>query len=404
MHLSVFFENKVILFINVLLGLFFVLSNFESLSDITGTNTMYSFYLRFLIMFAISILLLFSIDRGNVLSLKIKGLSLTFLVSLWAIYVFCNMLLTTPYLNMGVITIFLSSYFWIFIYFYGLYVGKYNTSKSIIGVFFFILPILLYMLIFASNRRSLEFENQLASINYVMYAVLLLPWFFLVKSNVVKIFTLLLISGASFFSMKRGVSIVAVLLMLNFVYWQFLRNNKKSIFFRFILLILFLFIGVSLLFFVNEFSNGFLLQRFLNMQEDHGSGRGDIYYLVIKGFMELDFFEKLFGSGYYSVSLNNVTHSFEALSAHNDPLEILYDYGILGESIYISFFLFLIKRMCYFAKRNPDLSLSYSSSIIIFIVLSLISHLIIYPTYFVSLTLFWGVVEGMEKKGDLKKM
>ena len=46
-------------------------------------------------------------------------------------------------------------------------------------------------------------------------------------------------------------------------------------------------------------------------------------------------------------------------------------------------------------KIKSSYLLPYSYSMIILLVLSLVSHLIIYPTYFIGLTIFWGYIEGL---------
>ena len=111
----------------------------------------------------------------------------------------------------------------------------------------------------------------------------------------------------------------------------------------------------------------------------------------------------LIGSGYNSVLLSKVcTDGFlgASVSAHNDFLEVLYDYGVIGISIYVTFFLSLINKGINMVRDQYKYGKSFISSILIVIFTSLTSHLIIYLNYYAIIFCFWALCLADYRYGD----
>ena len=102
--------------------------------------------------------------------------------------------------------------------------------------------------------------------------------------------------------------------------------------------------------------------------------------------------EVIFGHGQNAVL--QYTHEF---SAHNDFLEVFFDYGIIVFLVYIFLHYQLIKNSLRLIKQKSYFAAPFSVSYILFIVLSMISHVVIYP-YFFILTAFWGMVLGITER------
>lgn len=83
-------------------------------------------------------------------------------------------------------------------------------------------------------------------------------------------------------------------------------------------------------------------------------------------------------------------------SAHNDFLEVLYDYGIIGFIMFIYLHVRVAKTTYKLHKHRSSYFIPYMVSFIIFVVMSIVSHLIIYPTYFCCLVAFWAYIESMK--------
>lgn len=120
-----------------------------------------------------------------------------------------------------------------------------------------------------------------------------------------------------------------------------------------------------------------------------GNGRYSIYSNAWGLFTNSSPLQMLFGNGFDAVvkQLN--------IGAHNDFLEILFDYGILGFVLYINLWMVLLRytgHACYRQKNH----VSYLSSMIIFFLGSMLSSMINTQVQMLLLIYFWGL-EGNEK-------
>lgn len=130
-----------------------------------------------------------------------------------------------------------------------------------------------------------------------------------------------------------------------------------------------------------------VLERFANITDDGGSGRNLIYKKVYDSFISSDLLSQLFGHGHQAVLQINYT------TAHNDFLEVVYDYGILTLIPYLFLHIRLYKLCLESVKQKQEYAPTLCFSAFIFLVFSMISHVILYPTYLIT-TLTWGVTLG----------
>ena len=148
------------------------------------------------------------------------------------------------------------------------------------------------------------------------------------------------------------------------------------------------FVGCGVITFTILDESGGFLSRFETVTNDEGSGRLDVYKSYIKEFAIMDSNQLIVGHGF------NSGVSLMGISAHNDWLETLYDFGIFGLVIYAVFNVLLLKRVFMLIKLNSPFAGPYAASYAIFVTMSMISHLIIYPNYFTVMVAFWGWVDG----------
>jgi hypothetical protein len=120
-----------------------------------------------------------------------------------------------------------------------------------------------------------------------------------------------------------------------------------------------------------------------------------IYLDTWKNFNSKDIFQILLGSGHRSTAIDR---GILSQTAHNDYLEVLYDYGIIGLLLYIYFTLLIVKRLIKLSKTGGRYFHAYFSAFLIFLVMSMVSHLIIYPTYFAFISVLWGITEAQVVK------
>lgn len=114
-----------------------------------------------------------------------------------------------------------------------------------------------------------------------------------------------------------------------------------------------------------------------------GSGRTEIWGRVFELFRNSSAAELMVGRGFSAAG------ACLGIGAHNDFMEILLDYGIIGLSLYLWFWYQLIlNRRCYQSTVGRFI---YDSSIIIFWVFSMVSAVINSQIQLLGLCFFWGI-------------
>ena len=195
---------------------------------------------------------------------------------------------------------------------------------------------------------------------------------------------LILVGAILFASFKRGGILAFGCGLLAYLFVKEIligRKFTKLIFFVIAIMALFLvFIVVD-----NALDNLFT-ERFMNIKDDGGSGRDQVWATTWRMIQQSEFEHLLFGHGHNSV----LTNSPLRLSAHNDFLECIYDFGLFGSLFYFMLHISLIRQIFRNIRlRNPEaaiMAFTYS----FFLILSLMSHVLIYP-WLAFMGLSWGM-------------
>lgn len=238
------------------------------------------------------------------------------------------------------------------------------------------------------------------SINTVYYIVLLIPLVFLLRNNIIKILLLAIGLFSVIISNKRTAFLAAILaLLIPYIIHMYSKNRKKIS----MGLIGLLLLGVGTYYFYEYISNIMnvdIIARFASIAEDGGSNRIIIYRSVWQAFNNSSLLGKVMGHGYNSVYYDSICGT----SAHNDYLEVLYDYGIVGLFLYLSFLINIMKyifRFRKYHKSSPDddcFFLAMVSTFLLYLVISTTSHLILYPTYIVFAFAVFTIVIGKKEQ------
>lgn len=174
--------------------------------------------------------------------------------------------------------------------------------------------------------------------NTTYYLVGLLPFIFLFEKRLIlqSILSACII-GIVLVGMKRGAILIATILIIWFVL-QEIKNvsiqTKMGIIFLFLT---FVFIGLH--FIENLYNNNIYFQRRIeDTLEGNSSGRGILYLTYLTHYLDNDnTLQLIFGEGAWH------TENILNLKAHNDWLELLIDCGAFGVSIYLIYWIMLIK-------------------------------------------------------------
>lgn len=192
----------------------------------------------------------------------------------------------------------------------------------------------------ATKRFSRNESEVVVNTSYVF--AYLVPYVFFVRSHVKSFLILsfivfMLVTGA-----KRGAMLIgSVGVIIWFIYAFFhLRGDKRQFLNRSLfasMLVLMFFVLLTFLF--SKYS--FIAQRLLNLGEgEGGSGRAEMFDNILSGWLnDGDLFNILFGYGF------SASRSFtgNGLYAHNDWLETLINFGLLGLAVYGFFWISCIK-------------------------------------------------------------
>jgi len=220
---------------------------------------------------------------------------------------------------------------------------------NIFFILFFILSCLFfhyYQRIASEERNIVNFVN-----NYGYNFVLLLPLLLLLnKKTVINIGFILIIIFYTILSAKRGALISLICGIIVYVLYQYkelnLPNTKMRRFF--IIVIIFLFMGF-LSFCIKN--NEFFMFRWENISNN--TSNRDVILESLYNFWVVNYnvISLIFGFGLSG------TIYFCGNFAHNDFIEVIFDYGILGFIFYISILCILF---CKVIHRNVSYSIKYS--------------------------------------------
>ena len=262
-----------------------------------------------------------------------------------------------------------------------------NTLKFhvfIVGVF---LPVLFYFFLTVANTYQRYYDG--LALNPVFYMSFLMPAILLIRKKTLKISGLLLIFAAILISYKRSAFLAFVTSVPVYLY----ARNAISMSAKLKKLALITFGGAFLLLllfftfnYIADTLDRDLTSRLESLTDDEGSGRLDKYigYMGLLGSQSLSHW--IIGGG------ANATNNTKYTQAHNDFIEVLYNFGLMGLMFYLLFLNQLAKLFFEMKKYKYIHFDAFAVSLVIFFWGSMFSILIVLPYWFLNLAFFWGWV------------
>lgn len=237
---------------------------------------------------------------------------------------------------------------------------------------FFIIMLVVQILQFFINRNAIlsagmpSAENVVNNIAYRFVALFPFVFLFQRKKLLSIIMTVIIlyfvISGA-----KRGAFLVSMIILICFIFYQIKANNKNNSIGTFAgntALIVIILIVLNRLYLQNQYLNSRLAAIF----QGDSSGRAIIYSNILNNWIKSDAFHKIFGHGFAASIIMSGTGSY----AHNDWLELLSNFGIVGIIVYIMVFYHGI-RLAFNKNWNIDKRILAGTIIIAGFAISLFS-------------------------------
>ena len=228
-------------------------------------------------------------------------------------------------------------------------------------------------------------------ISTAYYTLFFLPFALLSEKKVIKWGGTVLVLYTLLLSMKRTgfIAFVAGIVIYILVEYRSAPKGSKK---RAFVLLGGLLALTAMYFFIMENTRGTfsVIDRLLSTGQTSNEGREDVWPVVISMIRHSDIIALIFGHGFDTV----IENSPLALSAHCDFLEVIYDYGVSGLLLYLTFYKRLWNGFIKMYRQGSELAAPMSFTFVTAFVVSLFSHLIIFPTYFLGFCLFWGLAMG----------
>lgn len=284
------------------------------------------------------------------------------------------------------------SVWWISSYQYFYRYTLYNPeSIDLVKIFFIIVFFFyVYMSVYAQANIALTRDQEHIVLNYAYNIISFVPIFLLFKNKRIRLSLLVIAVVMLFFSYKRGP--LLILPIMYFVYILSTRNNSSS---KTIVKVLGLLLVVIISFSVADYySGGYLSSRFSSEELADGSNRSEMWAMAWYDIKNRDLFTLLIGKGSGS-SIKLLTSG-----CHNEWLEFLFSFGVIGVILYFTLGCRLIKRYLTLRKTGSSYAGVYGALVVFFWMVGFFSGF-----YFVHSSFYYfaslGLIESLVYKEQL---
>lgn len=283
-----------------------------------------------------------------------------------------------------------------FLLVYSLCLLNSNSEKHLsLGFIYLYLFCGLYSVILSFTNNITTIEAGTFVSNLVFWSLCPFVFVTLIKKTIIKYLLFIPMLIFAILLAKRSAMIIFSLELLIFSYYQIKGNNRKR---GWGVVLLYIIIGIAAYVIVTTQFSQFVnhsLTRFTLVQEDRGSHRLDIYYKTFENIENFTVSEYLFGRGFGSFVETGHTN------AHNDALQLFYEYGFVGLAFYVVFIVLLIKRSKVIKKYMNEYYIGYLFCIITVVVLGVFSNLITFNSYFAFVCSYIAMAEASFYKRTL---
>lgn len=279
-------------------------------------------------------------------------------------------------------------------YFYSILRNKPRQSIDVRNFFFVMMCLYMGLTVYAyTSMVAIRGDSFKGVLNYAYSVLAFVPFVFLFPKKICNL-SLVAILGLLVFSMKRGPLIIFPLMYLTYQYASLSIKHKYSTFISRLILFV-VFFGIA--FYIgDQISDGFLSHRFGKEELQDGSNRRYIYELAFNDIQSRDFITLLLGTGSGS-SINLI-----GTGVHNEWLEFLFTFGLIGVILYFIFGLSILKRYRQYLRRKSPFAPILGTLTVFFWTVGMFSGF-----YFTHSSFYFfsclGVIEALEHNRKKEK-
>ena len=249
-----------------------------------------------------------------------------------------------------------------------------------------IVPLGIVADIFVQRTAQMK-GDEFVVINQVYNVLPLLPWCFVYKKRLIQLCVTIGVAVVVGISAKRGAFIAFSLMMFAmFITGALVRGQILPAIIRGIQMLFLGILALGTLLFIDYVRGGAIYYRLMEVSVDKGTGRLDIYYVIIEKIKYFSAAEMLFGAGYYSSAM-----STGKTGAHNDWLEMMHDFGLVGLLLFTLINVILIHYWLRLVKSRNDLAVPLIGFYVLFFCLTMFS-IIVSEGHFILITAGWGAL------------
>lgn len=307
------------------------------------------------------------------------------LIAVWitVLDIFRHVSLWTAFTHLGLCSMWLLGY----MFFQFLFEYKQAYLDKISQCFFLIFALYVCAIFYYFYDVQIR-KGLIPVLNLAYNVVVVVPWLFGLTSGKKRAVVMILSLAAIILSLKRGALIVLPLMFIAGLMIE--AKRKKKVNSTLIKIILFLILFVIIAFAVNSQTDGFLFERFSADELESGSGRTEIYRMALDNIFKRDLFDLVVGLG------SGASARIIGTGCHNEWLEFLFSFGIVGLLLYLILIIVLIKNVIHIRYKLPDY---YGPSIMMLLYVLIIG--MIGGIYFIHSSFFffsfWGAMQGTIK-------
>lgn len=273
-----------------------------------------------------------------------------------------------------------------------------RTEKRISGFLFLAVILMSFISVFLFRSGFLGYSM----ISNSYYALCILPLALMFSEKKwYRIFLYISIGLVVIFAGKRTGLIAYAAFILIVSLLEALRKDQLIDFFK--TLVFLLAAGIIFYLLYIKFASVYdlkLFERMSNLAEDGGSGRDVMYQKIWTAVKESNVFNWILGHGYGSTKDVLIVHD----AAHNDFLEILYDYGIFAVLLFVLFYVQLFREGITMFRSKYKYASLFIGEIVISILLSFFSIYCVSFTYVICGMATLGTMLGCWNQYNIKEV